>query len=175
MMAIEIRDAEERDLPAILAIHNHVVETSTAHYNYHPADIEDRRALVLGRQAAGLPFLVAVGGDEVAGYASFGPFRPQDGYGRTVEHLIYVAPAFQRRGVAGRLMPALIDQARALGKHVMLGALDAANGASIALHERFGFVRVGVMPQAGYKFGRYLDLLWMQKTLDDHSELKAEG
>lgn len=165
-MSTEIREALEADLPQILAIHNHVVATSTAHYNYGPADIDDRRALVAGRQASGLPFLVAAEGERVAGYASFGPFRPQDGYGRTVEHLIYVAPEFQRRGVAGRLMAPLIERARALGKHVMLGALDAANTPSIALHARFGFERVGLMPGAGYKFGRYLDLLWMQKTLD---------
>lgn len=165
-MSIEIRDAREEDLPAILAIHNHVVATSTAHYNYHPADLADRRALVTGRQAAGLPFLVAAGGDRIAGYASFGPFRPQDGYCRTVEHMVYTAPEFQRRGVARSLMLELFPRARARGLHVMLGALDAANEASIALHEGLGFTKVGLMPQAGYKFGRYLDLLWMQKTLD---------
>ena len=165
-MTIEIREAREGDLPAILAIHNHVVATSTAHYNYAPVDIEDRRAFVFGRQAAGLPFLVAVAADAVAGYASFGAFRPQDGFCRTVEHLIYVAPADRRRGVAGLLMPALLDRARSMGKHVMVGALDAANAASVALHERFGFETVGLMPQVGHKFDRYLDLLWMQKILD---------
>ena len=165
-MSIEIRDAGEADLPAILAIHNHVVATSTAHYNYHPADLADRRALMAARQDAGLPFIVAEEGGRIAGYASFGPFRPQDGYCRTVEHMIYVAPEFQRRGVAARLMPELIGRARALGLHVMIGALDAANAASIALHERLGFEKVGLMPQAGYKFGRYLDLLWMQIILD---------
>ena len=165
-MSVEIRDAAERDLPAILAIHNHVVATSTAHYNYHPADLADRRALVTGRQAAGLPFIVAADEDRVAGYASFGPFRPQDGYARTVEHMVYVAPEFQRRGLARTLLLELFPRARALGLHVMLGALDAANAGSIALHEGLGFQKVGLMPQAGYKFGRYLDLLWMQKILD---------
>ncbi|WP_237477116.1 GNAT family N-acetyltransferase [Lichenibacterium dinghuense] len=164
-MTIVVRDARDEDLPQILAIHNHVVATSTAHYNAHPADLADRRALVAGRRAAGLPFLVAAEGDAVAGYASFGPFRPQDGFAATVEHMIYVAPAFQRRGVAGQLMPALEARARALGVHVMLGAIDAENAPSVALHERHGFVRVGLMPQAARKFGRWLDLLWMQKTL----------
>ena len=165
-MSVEIRDAVERDLPAILAIHNHVVATSTAHYNDHPADLADRRALVTGRQAAGLPFIVAAEEGRVAGYASFGPFRPQDGYARTVEHMVYVAPEFQRRGLARTLLLELFPRARALGLHVMLGALDAANAGSIALHEGLGFQKVGLMPQAGYKFGRYLDLLWMQKILD---------
>ena len=165
-MSMVIRDAREEDLPAILAIHNHVIATSTANYNYHAADPARWRALVTERQAAGIPFLVAVEGEMIAGYASFGPFRPQDGYARTVEHMIYVAPEFQRRGVAGLLMPELIARARALGKHVMVGAIDAANPASIALHERFGFEKAGVMRQAGFKFGRYLDLLWMQLILD---------
>lgn len=165
-MTIEIRDAREEDLPAILAIHNHVIETSTANFSYHPVDLAERRAFVRDRQARGLPFLAAAEDDSLLGYASFGPFRPHDGFVGTVEHSIYVAPAHQRRGVAALLMPALIARARASGKHAMVGALDAANTASVALHERFGFVRVGTMPEVGFKFGRYLDLLWMQKLLD---------
>ena len=165
-MTIVVRDAREADLPAILDIHNHAVATTTAHYNHHPADLADRRALVEGRQAAGLPFLVAAEEGTVAGYASFGPFRPQDGFCRTVEHSIYVAPAHRRRGVAGLLMPELIARARSLGLHVMLGGIDAENAGSIALHERLGFAKVGLMPEAGYKFGRYLDVLWMQIILD---------
>lgn len=166
-MTIEIRDAQDRDLPAVLAIHNHVIATSTANFSYGAVDLAERRAFVRDRQARGFPFLVAVEGDALLGYASFGPFRPHDGFGRTVEHSVYVAPAHQRRGVAGLLMPALIDRARAMGKHVMVGALDAANTASIALHARLGFSGVGTMPQVGFKFDRYLDLLWMQKVLDD--------
>ena len=167
MTGTVIRDAFEADLPAILAIHNRVVQTSTANFSYHPVDIEDRRAFVAERQARGFPFLVAADGDALLGYASFGPFRPHDGYFRTVEHSVYVAEDHQRRGVAGRLMPVLIERARAMGKHAMVGGLDAANAPSIALHRRFGFEAVGTMPQVGYKFGRYLDLLWMQKILDD--------
>ncbi len=165
-MSILIRDAREADLPAILAIHNHVVATSTANFSYHEVGIEDRRAFLRDRQGRGFPFLVAAEDDALLGYASFGPFRPHDGYLRTVEHSVYVAPAHHRRGVAALLVPALIERARALGKHVMVGALDAANAASVALHERLGFEKVGLMPQVGYKFERYLDLLWMQKILD---------
>ena len=165
-MSMVIRDAREEDLPAILAIHNDVISTTTANYNYHPADITRWRALVTERQAAGIPFLVAAEGEVIAGYASFGQFRPQDGFCRTVEHMIYVAPTYQRRGIANLLMEPLIGRARALGIHVMVGGLDTANAASIALHERLGFEKVGLMSQVGYKFGRYLDLLWMQKILD---------
>lgn len=166
MTGVVVRDAVEADLPAVLAIHNHVVATSTANFSYHAVGLEDRRAFVAERQARGYPFLVAVEGEALLGYASFGPFRPHDGYLRTVEHSIYVAEAHRRRGAAGRLMPALIDRARTADKHVMVGGLDAANAASVALHRRFGFEAVGTMPQVGFKFGRYLDLLWMQKILD---------
>lgn len=165
-MAIDIRDAAEGDLPAILAIHNDVVLTSTANFSHHAVDLEDRRAVLRDRQARGFPFLVAVEGEALLGYASFGPFRPHDGYVRTVEHSVYVSRTHRRRGVAALLLPALIDHARGMGKHVMVGGLNAANAASIALHERFGFERVGLMPQVAFKFDRYLDLLWMQKTID---------
>jgi L-amino acid N-acyltransferase YncA len=165
-MPIEIRDARESDLPAVLAIHNHVIATSTANFSYHAVDLDDRRAFLRARQASGFPFLAAVEGNDLLGYASFGPFRPHDGYVRTVEHSIYVAPSHYRKGVATLLLPELIERGRAMGKHVMVGGLDAANEASIALHERFGFERVGLMPQVGFKFDRYLDLLWMQKRLD---------
>ena len=164
-MSIDIRDAIETDLPAILAIHNDAVATSTAIFSFHPVDLANRRAFLAERRARGYPFLVAAEADVVLGYASFGDFRPHDGYFRTVEHSIYVAREHRRRGVAALLLPPLMERAKALGKHVMVGGLDAANTASIALHERFGFVRVGLMPEVGYKFDRYLDLLLKQKML----------
>jgi len=162
----DMRDAEDGDLHGILTIHNRAIETSTAIFSFRPVDIENRRAFLAERRARGFPFLVAASGRDVLGYASFGEFRPHDGYFRSVEHSVYVDEDHRRRGVAGRLMTALIERAHAMGKHVMVGGLDAANGPSIALHERFGFARVGLMPQVGFKFDRYLDLLFMQKILD---------
>lgn len=84
-----------------------------------------------------------------------------------MEHSIYVAEAHRRRGVATLLLPALVERARALGLHAMVGGLDAANAGSIALHERFGFERRGTLPAVAHKFGRWLDLLWMCRVLDD--------
>ena len=165
-MGIAIRDATEADLPAILAIHNDAITTSTAIFSFHPVDLDNRRAFLAERRARGFPFLVAAEEDVVLGYASFGDFRPHDGYFKTVEHSIYVGRDYRRRGVAALLLPPLIERAKALGKHVMVGGLDAANKASIALHERFGFTAVGLMPEVGHKFDRYLDLLLMQKMLD---------
>ena len=109
---------------------------------------------------------MAADDDAVMGYATFGDFRPHDGFFRTVEHSIYVHKDHRRKGVARALMPPLIAAARAIGKHVMVGGIDATNAESIALHEAFGFVAVGTLPQVGFKFGRYLDLMFMQKVLN---------
>ena len=165
--SVLVRDAQDDDLPAILAIHNDAVLNSTAIWSVHPADLANRAAVLAERRARGYAFLVASDRGEVLGYATFGDFRPHDGYHRTVEHSIYVVEAHRRRGVARALFPPLLDAARALGKHAMVGGVDATNAGSVALHERFGFRAVGLLPQVGFKFGRYLDLLFMQKMLDE--------
>ncbi len=161
-----IREATQDDLPGILEIHNDAIATTTAIFSFHPVDLDNRRAFVAERQGRGFPFLVAAEDGAVLGYASFGDFRPHDGYFKTVEHSVYVNKAHQRRGIASRLMPVLIERARALDKHAIVGGLDASNHASIKLHERFGFAPVGLLPQVGFKFDRYLDLLFMQKILE---------
>lgn len=162
-----IRDAEEGDLPAILEIHNNAVLTTTAIWSIHPADLEGRRAFIAERRAKGFPFLVATEAGVLLGYASFGDFRPHDGYARTVEHSIYVHKDHQRKGVARSLLPQLIAAAVRLGKHAIIGGIDATNAASIALHQQFGFEIVGRLPEVGFKFGRYLDLLFLEKILAD--------
>ena len=161
-----IRDAEERDLPAILAIHNDEILHGTALWWREPVDLDNRRAYLATLRAKSYPFLVVQHDKTLAGYGSFGDFRPQHGYDRTVETSVYVHPDHRRRGVAAALLPHLIDAARALGKHAMIGAIDATNEGSLRLHRRFGFVETGRMPQVGYKFGRYLDLVFMQRLLD---------
>lgn len=161
-----IRDAIDDDLPGILDIHNDAVLNTTAIWSLHTVDLDDRRAFVAGRVARGFPFLVAAERGVVLGYASFGDFRPHDGYFKTVEHSVYVNRHHRRRGIAAALMGPLISRAEALGKHAMIGGVDAANDASVRLHETFGFERVGLLPEVGYKFDRYLDLLFMQKRLD---------
>ena len=166
MRPMLIRDADEADLPAILAIHNDAVLNTTAIWSVHPVDLANRAAVLQERRQKTYAFLVAVEGDTLMGYATFGDFRPHDGYFRTVEHSVYVHKDHHRKGVARALMPPLMDAARRIGKHVMVGGIDATNAGSIALHRSFGFEEVGLMPQVGFKFGRYLDLLFMQKILD---------
>jgi phosphinothricin acetyltransferase len=159
-----IRVATEADLPAILAIYNDAVMKTTAIWNEAPSTLESRLAWFAERRKAGFPVLVAE--DEgVVGYGSFGEFRPFEGYRYTVEHSVYVLDAAQGKGLGKLLLAALIEEARGMGKRVMVGAIDAANYASLALHETMGFEETGRMPGVGEKFGKRLDLVLVQLTL----------
>lgn len=161
-----VRDARHGDLPAILAIHNANIVASTAIWDEEPVGIEDRRAWFEDRTAAGMPVLVAELDGEVAGYASYGQWRPKVGYRFCVENSVYIADRFQRRGLATVLLAELLDRAARSGRvHTVVAAVEASNTGSIALHERFGFTVIGTMPEVGRKFGRWLDLTLMQRTL----------
>ena len=156
---LEIRDASEADLPAILDIYNDVVATSTAIYRDDPATLEDRRAWLLARQAEGHPVLVAVEGSEVVGFAGFGGFRPWPGYRFTVEHSVHVRTDRRGHGVGGALMRPLIARATVLGHHVLIGGIDADNGRSNRFHRRHGFTQAAHRRQVGFTFGRWRDLV----------------
>ena len=160
-----IRDAEEHDLPAILAITNQAILHTTAIWSITPLDLPTREKWWRERTAAGFPVLVAEAEGEVIGFGSFGPFRPHEGYLHTVEHSVYVAPNAQRRGTGTALIHALIERAVASGKHAMIGGIAADNAISLALHRRLGFQETGRMPEVGRKFDRWLDLVLMQKLL----------
>ncbi|MBL4979524.1 GNAT family N-acetyltransferase [Pseudomonas fluorescens] len=169
-----IRDATEHDLPAIRAIYNDAVLNTTAIWNEQPVDLANRQAWFSARQAQQYPILVAVDNDEVTGYASFGDWRPFEGFRYSVEHSVYVRNDQRGKGLGPRLMQALIERARSCGKHVMVAAIESGNLASICLHERLGFVTTGQMPQVGIKFGRWLDLTFMQLTLNPGAEPPQE-
>jgi len=167
---ISIRDARPADAAAILPIHNHAVLSTTAVWNEGESDLAGREAWLAARAAAGFPVLVAEIGGAVAGYASFGDFRAWDGYRFTVEHSVYVDPARHRAGVGRALLEALIERARVMGKHAMIAGIEARNEGSIALHQALGFREVGRLPQVGTKFGRWLDLVFLQLILDDRAQ-----
>lgn len=170
-----IRDAEPEDAEAIAAIYNTAVRETTAIWNDVEVDALNRAEWLMARQAQGLPVLVLDEGGVVTGYASYGPFRAFDGYRATVEHSVYIR-ADRRGGGRGKaLLNALIDYARAEERHVLVGAIESGNTASIALHARLGFQEIGVMPQVGQKFGRWLDLTLMQLTLDDRESPDQEA
>ena len=131
---VDIDAARETDLDAITAIYNDVIATSTAVFNDAQVDVEDRRRWWRERRERGFPVLVAREGGQVLGFGSFGDFRAWPGYRTTVEHTVHVAAAHRRRGIGRQLVEALIRDARALGMHVMIAGVDAANEGSLALH-----------------------------------------
>ena len=175
-----IRPAIPEDLPMITAIYNQAVRETTAIWNDAEVDCDNRRAWLEERQDGGFPVLVAadsdhqsghdVGAGGVLGYATYGPWRPFEGYSRTVEHSVYVTPEAQGAGVGRELMEALITHAREAGMHVMVAGIEAENTGSIRLHEKLGFTQVGLLPEVGRKFGRWLDLAFLQLTLNTVSD-----
>jgi phosphinothricin acetyltransferase len=161
-----IRPATEDDLPGIFAIFEEAVVNSTAIWIDSPGALEDRRAWLLLRQSQNYPVLVAAEGERVLGYGSLGDFRPYEGFRRSVEHSIYVAPEARRRGVGQALLVELMRRAEKLGKRVMVAAIDSENAGSLSLHQGFGFREVGRMAGVGEKFGRTLDMVLLQRELD---------
>ena len=161
-----LRDATLDDLPAILEIHNDAITTTTAIWDEEPVEIDERRAWFDTRTTAGHPIIVATDDGVVAGYASFGPWRPKSGYRHTVEHSVYIHPDRQGRGHGRALMAELIERARTAGFHAMVAGIEAGNAPSLALHEHFGFTQVALLPQVGRKFDRWLDLAYLQLLLD---------
>lgn len=168
MQVVIVRAASEADLPAILEIYNDAVLNTTAIWNETQVDLANRKAWLSERQSKGFPVLVSVDdGGGVTGYASFGDWRAFDGYRHTVEHSVYVHKAARGGGIGKALMVALISKARELGKHAMVAGIESGNAASIRLHEKLGFQAVGHLPEVGTKFGKWLDLTFMQIVLDN--------
>jgi L-amino acid N-acyltransferase YncA len=166
--SLVVRDAEERDVPAITAIYAHHVLTGLATFEVVPPDSAEmarRRASVL---ASELPYFVVEDGGGILGYAYAAPYRTRAGYRYTVEDSIYVDPNAVGRGVGRVLLERLIDACEASGCRQMIAVIgDTDNRASIRLHEACGFTRVGMLPSTGFKFGRWVDSVLMQRGLAD--------
>lgn len=169
MTDVQIRDAVATDLDTITAIHNDAVVHTTAIWNETPVDVDDRAAWLAERTRRGFPVIVAADDSGVLGYASYGDWRPHSGYRHTAEHSVYVRGDQRGRGIGRTLMIELIDRARAQGLHVLVAGVDSTNTGSIVLHEKLGFREVGRLPQVGAKFGRWLDLSFLQLVLDDRA------
>ena len=160
-----MHDAIESDLEGIVGIYNEVIANSTAVFANLPVTVDERRRWWQARTAQGYPVLVAHDEQGVVAFGSFGDFRAWPGYRFTVEHTLHVRADARGRGIGTRLLRALIERASALGKHVMIAGIDADNAASIRIHERFGFTRAGRLCEVGHKFDRWLDLVFLQRTL----------
>lgn len=163
---MQIRDATEADLPMILAIYNEIIANTTAVYSEQPVTLDDRRAWWRSRTDQHYPVLVACDSSGVGGFAAFGDFRAWPCYRHTVEHSVHVRADCRGQGIGKRLLTELFPRASALGKHVMIAGIDAANSRSIGLHEHLGFERVAHFREVGHKFGRWLDLVFLQRWLD---------
>jgi L-amino acid N-acyltransferase len=163
---MQVRPAIRNDLPAILDIYNEAVLNTTASYDYEPRTMEHRVTWFEAHEQQGLPIFVAV--DDVAqilGWSSLSRYHDRKGYQFTVENSVYVAAAHRGRGVGKILLAPLIDSARELGLRAIIAAIDADNEASVRLHARFGFVEVGHFRQVGFKFGRWLDVIYMERLI----------
>ncbi|MGA7110777.1 MAG: N-acetyltransferase family protein [Terracidiphilus sp.] len=162
---MQIRDAVEVDFEQITAIYNEVLTHSTAIYNDRPFTIEERLTWWRSRQDQAYPVLVAADDNHIAGFATFGDFRSWPGYRFTVEGTVHIHAEARSRGVGTALLKEIVERARALGKHTMIAGVDSENAASLRFLERFGFERVAHLREVGFKFDRYLDLVFLQYWL----------
>ncbi len=151
---------------AILDILNEAIVHSTALYDYRPRAPEAMVGWFQTKKTGRFPVVGAMEGDRLLGFASYGTFRAWPAYKYTVEHSVYVHRDHRGKGLGIALMRALIAAAREQEYHVMVGGIDAANRASVALHEKLGFTHAGTIRHAGFKFGRWLDLAFYELLLD---------
>ncbi len=160
-----IRLATPADLPAINAIYNHYVLASTCTYQTEPETMEARSAWFDSHSPDAHPVTVAESAGEVLGWASLSRYNPRQGYRRTVEDSVYVRHDAQGHGTGTALLRDLVDRAARAGHHTIVAGVDAEQAASLVLHERQGFRRVARLEQVGFKLGRWLDVIYLQRML----------
>jgi len=163
---MQVRPAIDDDLPGILEIYNDAVLNTTATYDYEPRTLEQRRQWFEERQRDNYPVFVAA--DEagrIVGWSALNPFHTRPGYRFTAENSVYVAADRRGRGLGRLLLAPLIEAAQARGLHAIIAAIDAENEASIRLHARFSFEQVGRFKQTGFKFERWLDVVYMERLV----------
>ncbi len=163
---MDIRDATEADFDAITAIYAWNVMNGTGTFALEPPSRDDMLASFHSLQAMRLPYLIATEGDTILGYAYAAPFRTRPAYRYGVEDSIYLAPQAVGRGVGKALLQRLIEMCTARGLYSMIAVIgDSANAASIGVHRSCGFTQTGTLPNAGFKFGRWLDVVFMTREL----------
>lgn len=175
-LPVVIRDAEAGDLAAIQAIYTFYVTRTAASFEETSPSVEEMTARWSNLVGRGMPFLVAEEKGEVLGYTYAGPFRQRSAYRYTVEDSIYVAPFVVRRGIGGLLLSSLIERCTQLGYRQMIAVIgDSANQPSIALHRANGFGQEGVLRGVGLKFGRWVDVVIMHRTLGGDDRPLPDG
>ena len=162
---LEIRPARRDDMVFITEIWNEVIRTSTATFNDTEKTLGEVTTFANDRQVSGEALLVAVAHGTVCGFGSTFPFRGGRGYRHTLEHTIHLAPAHRRMGLGRHLLAALEEHARAAGAHSLIAGVSGENAGGRAFHLRMGYTERACLPQVGFKFGRWFDLILMQKFL----------
>jgi L-amino acid N-acyltransferase YncA len=162
---VVIRDAVPADAGAMSTIHAPFVLETVITFDEEPLDASGWAAKVEGIQRGGWPVLVAVVAGELVGFAYVAPFRPKAAYRYTVEDTIYLAPAAHGRGIGRLLLTALLTRAAEAGAHEVIAVIASSAAASLALHERLGFVHVGTLARVGFKLGGWVDTVQMQLSL----------
>jgi phosphinothricin acetyltransferase len=163
--AVTIRPAIESDLVAINSIYNHYVLQSTCTYQEEPESLDGRRRW-FDHHGDKHPVIVAEADAQVVGWGSLSAYHARSAYRRTVENSVYVHHEHHRRGIGSLLLQELIIRARSVGHHAIIAGIDGEQTASVALHARFRFEKVGHFKQVGFKFGRWLDVIYMELVLD---------
>ena len=161
-----IRHAGEKDLEGILEIYNDAIMNTTAVYDYKPHTIEMRKKWFEEKLKSSIPVFVAEQNHRVAGFASYGAFRAWAAYKYSIEHSVYVHPDCRQQGIAKKLLHQLIEAAKQKEVHTIIAGIDANNKVSIHLHKKFGFIETGHFKQVGYKFGNWLDLVFLQLIME---------
>jgi phosphinothricin acetyltransferase len=163
---VQVRRATHQDIPGILDIYNEAVLHTTASYDYEPRTLEQRTAWFDDHVRNDYAVFVAVNSaGAVMGWSALNPYHDRAGYRFTAENSVYVAAERRGQGLGKRLMAPLIDAARQRSLHAIIAVIDASNEASVRLHAAFGFETVGRFKEVGYKFGRWLDVLYMELLL----------
>ena len=160
-----IRETLPEDLPAILEILNDAILNSTAIYDETPKMLPEMESWLETQQNNGMPVYSCLVNNRTIGYGTYGRFRPKYGYRFTVEHSVYVEEFHRSAGIGQQLLTTLIQRATADGLHRMVAGIDAENSGSIRFHLKNGFKQVGHLKEVGFKFGRYLDLVFLQLDL----------
>lgn len=159
---VTIKTATEEDIPTLLEIYNDIIINTTAVWHEEPHTLVMRQEWFELKKEQGFPVFTAIEDGKVIGFSTIGPFRPWFGYRYTVENSVYVASDSRGKGIAKLLMPPLIDAVKQLGLHAIVAGIEATNEASIALHEKFGFVEVAHFKEVGLKFNRWMDLKFLE-------------
>ena len=159
---MKIREVIEEDLTQLLSIYNEIILNSTAVYDYEPHTLEMRKQWFEKKKLHGFPVFVAEENGKILGFSSIGPFRAWAAYKYSVENSVYVAADVRGRGIGKLLILPLVEAAKKLQFHTIIAGIDATNESSLRLHKSFGFEEVAHFKEVGWKFGRWLDLKFLQ-------------